>query len=99
MKQTTWCTLAFGILLAGCLENGDDSDGIASGCELDGYRTLMLEQVNAARAKARECGSERYTAVQSLSYSCQLDEAAARHSQDMATHNFFSHSGSDGLGV
>ena len=103
MKHRTWFTLAFAILLAGCLESGDGSSsgtaGKESGCEFDGYRALMLERVNAARAEARDCGLERYPATQPLSYSCQLDEAAARHSQDMATQNFYSHTGSDGLQV
>lgn len=34
--------------------------------------------------------------VPALTRQCDLDKAAARHANDMATHNFFDHTGSDG---
>ena len=69
------------------------------GCEVDMYQAAMLEQVNAARATARSCGTEAFAAAQPLSYNCPIEGAATSHSQDMATNNFFSHTGSDGLRV
>ncbi|CAN0590396.1 unnamed protein product [Ectocarpus sp. 12 AP-2014] len=69
------------------------------GCEVDIYQAAMLEQVNAARATARSCGTESFAAAQPLTYNCPIEAAATAHSQDMATNNFFSHIGSDGLRV
>lgn len=99
------------ITLAGCQEEstpGDEGNDDAhadggsqtlNGCEVDAYQADMLEQVNAARATGRTCGSTDYPATHALEYHCKLDEAAETHSQDMAENNFFSHTGSDGLSV
>ena len=59
----------------------------------------LLALVNQARAEARACGTENFEAAPSLSWSCHLESAARSHSEDMATVNFFSHTGSDGLQV
>lgn len=59
----------------------------------------MLDAVNSARATARYCGSTHYPSAPALGWSCSLAHAAERHSTDMATQNFFSHTGSDGLRV
>lgn len=56
----------------------------------------MLAAVNTARAESRNCGDSFRVAVDKLSWSCQLQEAAIKHSEDMSGHNFFSHTGSDG---
>lgn len=56
----------------------------------------MLAAVNEARSQSRTCGPEAMPAVASLSWNCQLREAAQAHSNDMASHDFFSHAGSDG---
>ncbi len=69
------------------------------GCEVDKYQAAMLKQVNATRANARSCGTEAFAAAQPLTYNCPIEGAATSHSQDMATNNFFSHMGSDGLRV
>ena len=37
------------------------------------------------------------SAAPALTWNCTLGEAATNHSQDMASKNFFSHTGSDGL--
>lgn len=68
-------------------------------CELDEIETEMLAQINAARAASRLCGSDSYPATTALQWSCKLEQAADSHSRDMETHNFFSHTGSDGLQV
>lgn len=70
-----------------------------SGCEVETYQADLLELVNAARSEARMCGDTHYAAAAPLTYSCTLEEAAQAHSSDMATYNFFSHTGSDGLSV
>ncbi|MEN8130267.1 MAG: CAP domain-containing protein [Pseudomonadota bacterium] len=58
----------------------------------------MLTHVNDVRSQASNCGSENYPATAALSWHCTLDDAAYEHSRDMGDHNFFSHTGSDGLG-
>jgi len=59
----------------------------------------MLTQVNHARARSRDCGSDHYPAAAALAWHCTLEDVAAAHSRDMGDHNFFSHTGSDGLTV
>ena len=59
----------------------------------------MLNAVNAARAQARMCGSTSYPATAPLAWSCKLETAAVGHSTDMASNDFFSHTGSDGQSV
>ncbi|MFK8080504.1 MAG: CAP domain-containing protein [Granulosicoccus sp.] len=56
----------------------------------------MLQLINEARATTRSCGSETFSVARALSWNTDLVEAAREHSDDMATHNFFDHSGSDG---
>ena len=59
----------------------------------------LLAALNAARAQARQCGATGMPAAAALSWNSALASAASRHSTDMATHNFFSHTGSDGSQV
>lgn len=68
-------------------------------CALTADDRAMLTAVNNARASARSCGDTRYNAAPALTWSCELAQAAATHSADMASHNFLSHAGSDGLQV
>lgn len=62
-------------------------------------QTLALEIINAARATARLCGDDPYPAVDALQADNRLLQAALQHTRDMSTHNFFSHTGSDGSDV
>jgi len=57
----------------------------------------MLTQVNNAKSRARNCGGENYPATAALNWHCTLEDVAYEHSRDMGDHNFFSHTGSDGL--
>lgn len=66
-------------------------------CALADTDRAMLDAVNIARASSRSCGGQRYAAAPALKWSCPLATAASRHSRDMATHDFMSHIGSDGL--
>lgn len=57
----------------------------------------LLDAHNRARASGRMCGDTYMEEVAPLSWSCTIAQAATNHSRDMATNNFFSHTGSDGL--
>lgn len=57
---------------------------------------LVLALTNQARAHARTCGWQRFPPAPPLSLAPALTRAARAHSQDMALHDFFSHTGSDG---
>ncbi len=57
----------------------------------------MLDQINQARSASRQCGTQQFPAAPALRWSCTLAEVALDHSRDMGDHNFFSHTGSDGL--
>ena len=79
-------------------DSGQTSQEVIDECmgELD---IEMLAQVNAARAQARVCGSTNQPAVPPLKWSCKLQQAALKHSQDMGQNNFFNHTGSNGSTV
>jgi uncharacterized protein YkwD len=77
---------------------GNTSQAVIDLC-MSEYDKQMLTQVNAARSQSRSCGSENYPAAAALSWHCTLEDVAYAHSRDMGDHNFFSHTGSDGLTV
>ena len=64
--------------------------------ELATVRADMLKAVNAARAVARKCGTVSYPARGPLKANAKLDLAAQKHTTDMMTNNYFSHTGKDG---
>lgn len=51
----------------------------------------VLNQVNQIRAQGAVCGGVRYPPAKPLRWSTKLQNAADKHSHDMATHNFFNH--------
>ncbi|HEU0203901.1 MAG TPA: CAP domain-containing protein [Burkholderiaceae bacterium] len=55
-----------------------------------------MQRINAARAQARSCGSTAYPAAGALAWHEQLYAAAETHSTDMAAHDHFSHTGTNG---
>jgi len=57
----------------------------------------LLQQINAARAQARQCGGQAFAAAAPLVWSAELGSAAESHSRAMANGNFFAHQGPDGL--
>jgi uncharacterized protein YkwD len=59
----------------------------------------VLELVNAARAKERNCGNQRFGPARPLNWNQNLAQAALAHSADMANRNYFSHEGKDGTEV
>ncbi|MNQ81546.1 Cysteine-rich secretory protein family protein [compost metagenome] len=56
----------------------------------------LLAQVNAARAKPRLCGRQRFAAARPLAWNSALGSAAQGHSRAMANGNYFAHRDPDG---
>jgi len=56
----------------------------------------VLALTNEARAQARKCGDQHFEAAPPLQWDEQLEQAAARHAQDMARHAYLDHRGRDG---
>ena len=81
------------VALSSCASAGDAAVAPESGAAV---RARVVELVNAARGKARRCGSERFAAAPPLISSRELNEAAARHARDMAERDYFEHRGADG---
>ncbi len=63
------------------------------------FEDAMLAAINNSRQVARMCGTGSRPAVNLVDWNDKLATAALAHAQDMVTSNFFSHTGSDGLGV
>jgi uncharacterized protein YkwD len=61
------------------------------GCAASNIQSDMLSQVNRVRDAGAVCGGVPYPRAAPLRWSTRLQQAAAAHSQDMATHNFFNH--------
>lgn len=61
-------------------------------------REAILQQINLARAGGRVCGTEIRPPVAALQWNDLLFSAAAKHSQDMATRDYFSHISPEGVG-
>jgi len=55
-----------------------------------------LALINQARSISRQCGDKVFNAVSPVTWNEVLYEAALKHSNDMATLNFFNHTGSNG---
>lgn len=62
-----------------------------AGCTTAHVSSEMLSRVNRLRASGAVCGATRYPPAAPLRWSTKLQQAAALHSQDMASHNFFNH--------
>ena len=73
--------------------SGDTSCGLNSPA---GIQAEVLQRVNAFRASGAMCGSVAYPAAGALSWNTTLLQAARGHATDMATNNYFSHTGQDG---
>ncbi|HEX4374518.1 MAG TPA: CAP domain-containing protein [Puia sp.] len=69
-----------------------DSTSIAT----DTTQPLMLQLVNAARAKGCTCGTTVMPPVKPLTWNTILAQVALAHSVDMDENNYFSHTGLDG---
>ncbi|MEE3635881.1 CAP domain-containing protein [Pseudomonas sp. AL 58] len=56
----------------------------------------LLEQINSARAQARQCGTQPFGATTPLVWNATLATAAEGHTRSMANNNFFDHKDRDG---
>jgi uncharacterized protein YkwD len=63
----------------------------ATTCGIANLREQILRQVNALRAAGAQCGSRRMPPAPPLAWNDKLFAAAARHSMDMAAHDYFGH--------
>jgi len=80
--------------LQACKEN--ETDNTVFKCESStDISNNMLNLINQARAQERVCGNQLYLAAPALQWNQQLVRAARIHAKDMATNDFFSHTGSD----
>jgi uncharacterized protein YkwD len=55
----------------------------------------VLKLTNDARRQSRTCGNRRFRPAPPLAWNEKLAAAALAHSRDMATQNYFSHTGKD----
>jgi len=60
------------------------------------FEQEVIRLVNIKRADGATCTGTYYPPVPTLKLDTTLRQAARDHSRDMATNNFFSHTGSDG---
>lgn len=56
----------------------------------------ILTYLNAARSKSCQCGSTTYAAAPALALNTKLTTASDKFALDLATYNYFSHTGRDG---
>jgi uncharacterized protein YkwD len=59
----------------------------------------ILEQVNVARARPRQCGGEHFASAPPLAWNEGLAAAALAHSRDMAARDYFDHPDPEGRSV
>ncbi|WP_319941406.1 CAP domain-containing protein [Halomonas jincaotanensis] len=103
-RPTVWALVGLLMLMASsgswaadkAPSGGSTSQG---NCELTDRKREMLSRINEARSQARQCGNQRSTAVEPLTWNCTLEAAAETHSRDMAENDYFSHTGPDGVGI
>lgn len=90
------------LLLAGCGGSGSGSsftsnNPVSTDCNFN--KQTVINLINQERAKAKNCGSTAYPAVGNVTWNDTLQKASQKHSYDMASKNFFEHTGSDGSSV
>jgi uncharacterized protein YkwD len=89
-----WASIAIGLLCALVISAPHARPLRLNDAERVSERVLQL--VNKARSHSRRCGTETLPAVNPVKLSAALAQTARAHARDMATHNFFEHTGSDG---
>jgi uncharacterized protein YkwD len=69
----------------------------AADCGIPGFASTALARINQARAAGASCGARgSFAPAAAVRWNDALAEAAAAHSLDMATLNYFSHTSADG---
>lgn len=56
----------------------------------------VLTYINQARSRPCQCGTTTYPAVPALTLDAKLNAASDKFAVDLATYNYFSHTGRDG---
>lgn len=83
--------------LCGCGGGDSGNPGLGTGIPgIDSIRQEFLDAVHQARSVDRMCGADPYDAAPPVAWNDTLAMAAYLHSEDMATNQFFLHTGSDG---
>jgi uncharacterized protein YkwD len=83
---------------------GTSEDELAAFCDdvlttdpaFAAFEQQVFDLTNQRRAAGANCGGTVFTAAPALTFDARLQCAARKHSKDMTTNNFFSHTGSDG---
>jgi uncharacterized protein YkwD len=94
LEQMKLSTLALALCVCGCSildEVREESQPVPEG---DPAEVLAL--ANDARSTGRVCGSQSFGPAGGLGWNDKLGRAAQLHADDMASHDFMSHTGSDG---
>ncbi|MEP7297475.1 MAG: CAP domain-containing protein [Burkholderiales bacterium] len=100
----------FALALSACGGGGSDSPAAGtvpapaapvatsgSTCGISDFANAALARMNALRAAGADCRTAgKFAPAASLTWSAQLTQSSEAHTQDMVTHNFFSHTGSNG---
>jgi uncharacterized protein YkwD len=60
------------------------------------FENQVFDLTNQRRTAGATCGTTAFAPAPALTFDARLQCAARKQSKDMATHNFFSHTGSDG---
>lgn len=85
-----FCLFLFVLGLSGCLRpNHNLSQANLQPINIVPHHTLKF--INEVRATGRLCGDKFYPAAPPLRWNYVLQNAAQRHAQDMAQHNYFEH--------
>lgn len=101
------CVLGLAALLSACGGGGDDPPPAAAppplaqiNCGLANFDTDALARINQYRAAGANCGARgSFASAPPLAWEGRLTTAAHAHSLDMATNNYFAHTGRDGRTV
>ncbi|UHG93524.1 CAP domain-containing protein [Spirosoma oryzicola] len=73
-----------------------DLSGARAAVSTSTQQQEVLTYINQARSKPCQCGTTVYPAVPALALNSLLTSASDKHAVDMATNNYFSHTGKDG---
>ncbi|HMP10974.1 CAP domain-containing protein [Hydrogenophaga sp.] len=68
----------------------------ARSCGLASFQADLMAQINQARQSGRVCGGQSMPPVVALAWNDPLFSGAAKHAEDMAVNNYFSHTSLDG---
>jgi len=95
MKTKGIIFILFCIVLSSCSK--DDFDVKDPQKEIS--QKKLLELVNSYRQSGCRCDTQEMPPVEPVVWNKLLQSAAQKHSDDMSSNNFFSHTGSDGKGA